>query len=208
MRIRDRHLPISLLIALAAVLGWSWTGAYDRPTWWLEAFPVFLALPVLLYTASGFPLTRLAYGLIFVHMAILLVGAHYTYERVPPFNWLRDHFGLSRNHYDRLGHLAQGFVPALVAREVLIRRQVVSSAGWRNFLTVCFCLAVSACYELLEWSTSVMLGGGAEKFLGTQGDPFDTQKDMLCALIGAVAALLLLPRWHDRELRRTAALPA
>lgn len=207
---RDRPLHVALLVMVGVIIVWSWIGAADRPTWWLEACPVLIALPIVLLTGRRFPLTRLACVLIAIHAAILLVGARYTYEHVPLFDLLRDRFHLRRNHYDRLGHLAQGFVPAVVAREILIRRRVVSGAGWLAFLVGCVCMAISACYELFEWLTAVVMGGGADKFLGTQGDPFDTQEDMGCALIGAVAALLFLAKLHDAELRRTAslALPA
>ncbi len=198
----DRPLHFVLLAAVVGVVVWSWIGAADRPTWWLESFPVFIALPVLLGTARRFSLTRLACVLIALHMMILLVGAHYTYEKVPPFNWLRDHFHLSRNHYDRLGHLAQGFVPAVVAREVLVRKRVVNGAGWLAFLVWCFCMAVSACYELFEGAATLVMGSGADKFQGSQGDPLDTQWDMFCALVGATVALLFLRKFHDREIQR------
>lgn len=196
------RLPLALLAIVAGVVVWSWINALSRATWWLESFPVFLALPVLLWTARRFPLTRLAYVLIAAHMVILLVGAHYTYEHVPLFDWLRERLGFRRNDYDRLGHLAQGFVPAVIARELMIRRRIVNGAGWRIFLVLCVCMAISACYELLEWTTALIAGGGADQFLATQGDPFDTQKDMLCALLGASGALVLLSRWHDREIAR------
>ena len=200
---RERGPYRILLTAVGAVLVWSWIGAADRPTWWLEALPVLVVGPVLLFTGRRFPLTRLAYVLIAVHAVILLVGAHYTYEHVPVFDSLRGHFGIRRNPYDRLGHLAQGFVPAVVAREILLRRRVLwGGRGWLAALVLCVCLAISACYELLEWSSAAVMGGDADKFLGTQGDPFDTQKDMFCALLGAMAALVFLSRLHDREIRR------
>lgn len=195
-------LPLVLLGCVTAVGVWSWIGPYERSTWWLESFPIFLALPILFWTARTFPLTRLAYVLIAIHMCILLVGAHYTYERVPLFNWVRDQWHLKRNDYDRLGHLAQGFIPAVLAREIFIRRRVIKSAGWRIFLTLCVCMAVSACYELLEWASAVILGSGADAFLGTQGDPFDTDWDMFCALIGACASVLTMSKLHNRELAR------
>lgn len=189
---------------VAAAFAWSWIGARDRPTWWLEALPAIVAVPVVVGSGRRFPLTPLVYTLIAIHAAILLVGAHYTYEHVPPFDWLKERLHLKRNDYDRLGHLAQGFVPAIVAREILIRQRIVNGTAWRTFLIVCVCMAISACYELAEWSAAAALGGGADKFLATQGDPFDTQKDMLCALIGAIAALVVLGRWHDRQLRELA----
>jgi len=199
---RDRAWPLGLLIIVGAVLVWSWIGATDRMTWWLEAFPALIGIPILAATYRLFPLTRLAYILVAVHVCILLVGAHYTYERVPLFNSVRDHFHLLRNDYDKVGHLAQGFIPAILAREVLIRRRVVTGGWWRVFFVMCICMTISACYELVEWGVAVMEGSGANAFLGTQGDPFDTQGDMLCALIGAATAQLLLARVHDREILR------
>ncbi|MBS1814962.1 MAG: DUF2238 domain-containing protein [Acidobacteria bacterium] len=198
----NRTLLIALCAIVIAVIIWSWIGAFDRGTWWLESFPVFLAAPVLVATRKRFPLTPLAYTLIAIHMCILLVGGHYTYAQVPLFNWVRDHFHLERNDYDKVGHLAQGFVPAIIAREIFIRRNVVSTRWWRIFLVLSVCLAISACYELLEWFVAVLEGSGADAFLGTQGDPFDTQNDMFCALIGALFSQLLLSHWHDRQLAR------
>lgn len=199
---RDRPVPVTLLAALAGVMVWSWIGAADRVIWFLEAFPVLIALPVLGWTERRFPLTRLVYVLIAFHAVILLVGAHYTYEHVPLFDWVKERFNLKRNDYDRLGHLAQGFVPAIVAREILLRRGAVNGRGWLVFLVMCVCMAISACYELFEWLTALIGGGGADKFLAEQGDPFDTQEDMCCALVGAALALFSLSRLHDREIRR------
>jgi len=203
-RQNDRRWHLALLVAVCAAIVWSWIGASDRMTWWLESFPIFLAAPVLAATYKSFPLTRLAYTLIALHMCILLVGAHYTYAHVPLFDYVRDRFHLQRNDYDKVGHLAQGFVPAIITREIFVRKRVVSSSGWRIFLVLCVCLAISACYELLEWAVAVAEGSGADAFLGTQGDPFDTQSDMFCALIGASAAQLLLSRWHNRQLEHLA----
>lgn len=169
-----KAFPLVLLAAVLAVIVWSWIGASDRTTWWLESFPVFLAMPVLLATWRRFPLTRLTYTLIAIHMCILLVGGHYTYAEVPAGNWARDHFHLQRNDYDKLGHLAQGFVPAIVAREILIRNGIVRGRAWLFFLVFCVCMAISACYELLEWAVALIQGSGADAFLGTQGDPWDT----------------------------------
>jgi putative membrane protein len=196
--------PLGLLVIVVAVLVWSWIGAVDRMTWWLEAFPALIALPLLGITYKRFPLTRLAYLLVAVHVCILLVGAHYTYERVPLFNWLRDAVHLQRNDYDKVGHFAQGFVPAIIAREVLIRQRVISSKRWLVFVVLCICMAISACYELLEWAVALLEGSNADAFLGTQGDPFDTQSDMFCALIGAGVSQLLLTKVHDREIGRMA----
>jgi putative membrane protein len=196
--------PLCLLICVTMVIVWSWVGAYDRMTWWLESFPALIAIVILAVTYKRFRLTDLAYLLIALHACILLVGGHYTYAQVPLFNWVRDHFGLQRNDYDKLGHFAQGFVPAVIAREILVRRRVISGPWWRAFVVMCICVAISACYELLEWGVAVAEGSGADAFLGTQGDPWDTQSDMLCALIGAAAAQVSLARIHDRALERLA----
>ncbi len=201
----NKELLILLILTLA-VMVWSWINPYDRPTWWLEAIPAIIALPLLFYTLESFPLTRISYYLICVHSIILVVGAHYTYARVPLGFWMQDWFEFSRNHYDRIGHLAQGFIPAILAREILWRKQVINlvniSAGkpWLFFLTTCFCLAFSAFYELLEWWTAVIGGDGSIEFLGTQGDVWDAQWDMMLALIGAILAQLLLGKVHHRQM--------
>jgi len=178
---------------------------YDRTTWWLEVFPVLLGAPVLAATSRRFPLTPLVYALLFVHALILMLGGHYTYARVPLGFWLEDALHLARNHYDRLGHFAQGFVPALLAREILLRRTPLRRGGWLFFLVSCVCLALSACYELIEWGSAVIGGAAAADFLGTQGDVWDTQWDMLIALIGAVVAQLGLARVQDEQIARLAA---
>lgn len=196
--------PLTLLAAVCAVLVWSGIAPLERLTWLLEVMPAFVGIAVLVATGRRFPLTSLLYTFIALHTILLAVGGHYTYALVPLGEWVRDWFGLSRNHYDRLGHFAQGFVPALIAREVFIRLDVIGRRGWRNFLIVCACLAISAAYELFEWSAALVLHEGAESFLGTQGDPWDTQEDMCAALVGAVSALLLLSRWHDSQMRRLA----
>jgi len=188
------------LLVFATVLVWSAINPADYFTWLLEVLPAIIGLLVLLATCRSFPLTRLVYTLILVHCIILMVGGHYTYAEVPLFDWVRDAFGLARNNYDKVGHFAQGFVPAMVAREILIRKQVVQVRSWLNFLVVCFCLAFSAFYELIEWLVAVLSGGSAEAFLATQGYVWDTQSDMAFALAGAVAALLLLGSLHDRQL--------
>jgi putative membrane protein len=167
--------------------------------------PAIAGALILLATLRRFPLTPLSYVLVLIHCIILMVGGHYTYAEVPAFDWLGQVMGWERNNYDKLGHLAQGFVPALLAREVLIRNRVVNGRGWLAFLVVCFGLALSAFYELIEWWVAVAAGGSSEAFLGTQGYAWDTQSDMAMALIGAIAALLLLGRVHDRQLRRLAA---
>lgn len=172
----------------------------DRFTWFLEVAPAIAGFGVLAWTYARFRFTDLVYALILLHCLILMLGGHYTYAEVPLGFWVRDALGLARNHYDRLGHFAQGFVPAMIARELFVRLGVVSRPGWRYFLIVCFCLAFSAFYELIEWWTAVATGEAATAFLGTQGDVWDTQWDMLLALAGANAALLSLSRWHDRQI--------
>lgn len=199
---RARSEPPILLGTGVILLVASGIGPHDRTTWILEVFPILLAVPVLVATARRFPLTALAYRLIFLHAAILMLGGHYTYARVPLGFWLQDAFDLARNHYDRFGHFAQGFVPAIVAREILLRRTPLRTGRWLFFLVIAVCMSISACYELVEWAAAVIGGAAADEFLGTQGDVWDTQWDMFMALLGAVSALLLLARQHDRELAR------
>lgn len=184
------------------VLAWSAWKPHDYPTWWLEVLPALLALVVLAATRKRFPLTPLVYWLILLHAVILMVGGHYTYAEVPLGDWVMEWTGGSRNNYDKLGHFAQGFVPAMVAREILLRKQVVARRGWLSPIVVSICLAISAFYELIEWWVALLSGEGAEAFLGTQGYVWDTQSDMFLALGGAVFALLLLSGWHDRQLRK------
>jgi putative membrane protein len=195
-----RWEPLVLLALGALLLVLSGLAPYDRTTWLLEVFPIFLAVPVLVATARRFPLTPLAYRLIFLHAIILMVGGHYTYARVPLGFWVQDALHLTRNHYDRLGHFAQGFVPAILVREILLRRSPLVRGKWLFFLVAAVCLSISACYEFLEWLSAVLGGSAATDFLGTQGDVWDTQWDMLCALIGALTAQLLLARVHDQQL--------
>lgn len=173
----------------------------DRFTWLLETLPVLIGLILLAVTYQRFPLTLLSYRLLTLHALILILGGYYTYAEVPLFNSLQDSFELSRNHYDRVAHFIQGFVPAILAREVLLRRSPLPAGRWLFFLTICFCLAFSAFYELIEWWVALISEQAAEAFLGTQGDPWDTQTDMFLALIGAICALILLSRRHDRELK-------
>ena len=168
----------------------------------LEIAPVLIAAPVLYFTWASFRLTPLAYRLIFLHALILMLGGHYTYAHVPLGFWLQDSFDLARNPYDRIGHFAQGFVPAIIAREILLRRSPLRAGKWTFFIVCCVCLAISACYEFIEWWAALILGQGAQEFLGTQGDPWDTQWDMFMALAGAVTAQLVLSRVHDRQLAR------
>jgi len=184
-----------------AVLIWSGIGPKDYVTWGLEVFPAVLGGVVLWISRKRFPLTTLAYLLILFHCVILMVGGHYTYAEVPLGEWFREAFDGTRNNYDKLGHFAQGFIPALIARELMIRLNVFNSVAWRNFFIVCFCLAFSAFYELIEWWVALMSDEAADAFLGTQGYVWDTQSDMGWALFGAVLSLVLLGRWHDKQLR-------
>jgi putative membrane protein len=197
---RGGRYRAALLAAGAVLLAISAWHPYDMGTWMMEVFPIFIAVPILLATRRRFPLTDLVYTLIFVHACILMLGGHYTYARVPLGFWMQDLLHFSRNHYDRIGHFAQGFVPAIVAREILIRRTPLRPGGWLFFLVTCVCLAISACYEFVEWWSALIGGAAATDFLGTQGDVWDTQWDMLMALVGAVAAQLLLSRVHDRRI--------
>jgi len=182
-------------------LVWSARGALDRFTWALEVAPAVFGIAVLAATRRRFPFSNLVYVLVFIHSIILMVGGHYTYAKVPLGFWMQDLWHFSRNHFDRIGHFAQGFVPAIIAREIFTRRRVINGAGWRGALIVAVCLAISALYELIEWRVSVMTGSAADAFLGTQGDVWDTQWDMSFALIGSISALVLLGRAHDRQLR-------
>lgn len=206
----DTSRLLLALAALSAIGVWSYIDPKDRLTWWLEALPAIIAVLILFGTRRAFPLTGLAYVLIWIHCVILLVGAHYTYAEVPAFNWLRDTFDLSRNHYDRVGHFAQGFVPAIVARELLIRLTPLRPGGWLFAIVTLSCLGISAAYELIEWAAAAATGEAADAFLATQGDVWDTQKDMALALIGAASAQLALGRLHDSQigpLKPQAALP-
>ncbi len=198
---RHRSLLRGLSAVTVVAVAVSAIRPFDGPTWWMEVAPVLIGLPILVATRRRFPLTTLAYVLLTVHALILIAGGHWSYARVPLGDWARDAFGLQRNPYDRLGHVAQGFVPAIVARELLLRTSPLRRGGWLFTLVTALCLAVSALYELLEWGTAVVAGGGAVEFLGTQGDVWDAQADMLCAWLAAMAAQLLLARVHDRQLR-------
>jgi putative membrane protein len=196
------YKQISWIAILAAVFVWSAIEPRDRPTWFLEVFPVIIGAVVLAATYRRFRLTGLLYVLILLHAIVLLVGGHYTYAEVPLFNDLKAWLGSGRNNYDKIGHIMQGFVPAMIARELIIRLDIVNGKHWRNFFIICFVLAVSAFYELLEWWVALVSEQAAEAFLGTQGYEWDTQSDMGYALLGAVAALLLLSRMHDRQLKQ------
>jgi putative membrane protein len=198
----QRKEPLYLLVLGVICLAVSYVGALEPGTWVLEVFPIFIGVPILIVTARRFPLTPLAYRLIFVHALILMVGGHYTYAKVPLGFWIRDALHLVRNNYDRIGHFAQGFVPAIIAREILIRRTLLTRGKWLFFIVTCICLAISACYEFIEWGTAVLGGSSADAFLGTQGDPWDTQWDMFTALWGAIISQLLLSRVHDRQIAK------
>jgi len=193
------ELRLLLLATIVAVIA-SGVAPLERGTWWMEVAPVLIGVPLLLATRRRFPLTPLLYRLLFLHAVILVVGGHYTYARVPAGFWVQDALDLARNPYDRLGHFAQGFVPAILSREILLRTSPLVRGGWLAFLVVSVCLAVSAFYELVEWWAALLVGEAAESFLGTQGDVWDTQWDMFLALVGACTALLLLRGVHDRGL--------
>lgn len=212
MQLTPRHPSTGALVlwllVFAGVLLWSAIAPKDRATWLLEVSPALIALAVLAASWRRFPLTPLVYWLILVHAVILMVGGHYTYADVPLFDRLRDLMDGTRNNYDKLGHFVQGFVPALVAREVLVRLQVVRGRGWLAFLVISVCLAISAFYELIEWWVALLSDEAAESFLGTQGYVWDTQSDMAVALVGAMLALALLGRVHDRQLCRFPSSPS
>ena len=207
MRTRDGRYEIALLLSLLAILIWSGIEPHDRFTWFLEVAPVLIGVPILIYIWPRFRLTPVVYTLLWIHAVILMVGGKYTYAEVPIGFWLQDTFGFARNHYDRIGHFAQGFIPAMLAREILIRKSPLRGSRWLPFVVVSICLAFSAFYELIEFWTALVAGGGAEAFLGTQGDVWDTQWDMQMALVGAIVALVALSRLHDRELERMGLLP-
>lgn len=197
-----RRYLTTLGVVVGAFFVWSAIRPHDYFTWLLEVLPVLIVLPLLAATYRIFPLTPLLYALIAVHMIILLVGGHYTYAEMPVFSWLRDYYGWDRNYYDRLGHVAQGFVPAMVAREILLRTSSLKPGKWLFFIVVCICLAISAFYELIEWWVALASGSDAVGFLATQGDVWDTQWDMFLAFIGAISAQLLLAKTQLRQMRR------
>lgn len=198
---REKSLILAMLVLLL-ILFLSAIHPYDRTTWFMEVAPIFIALPIMIATYSRFPLTTLLYVLIFIHALILITGGSYTYARVPLGFWIQDVFSLSRNSYDKIGHFMQGFVPFLVAREILLRNGYLTSRKMAAFLSICVAMAISAWYELIEWWSAFALGQGADEFLGTQGDPWDTQSDMFLAFIGAMTAMILLSRLHDRQMDR------
>lgn len=198
---RPQALHIALLVVFLTVSVWSVINPRDLFTWFLEVLPALIGLVVIIATYKRFRLTTLLYVLICIHATILLIGGHYTYAEMPLFNWLRDTFSLGRNYYDRLGHLAQGFIPAMIAREVLLRLTPLRRGKMLFFIIVCICLAISAFYEFIEWWVAVASGSAADAFLGTQGDVWDTQWDMFFAFCGAILALLTLSKYHDKQLK-------
>ena len=200
MKQASRGELVAYLVIGGLVLAWSGIGPHDRTTWWLEVIPVLIAVPILVLTRKRFPLTPLAYRLIFIHAIILMVGGHYTYARVPLGFWAQELFGFARNHYDRIGHLAQGFIPAIITREILIRTSPLQRGKWLPVVVTAICLAISAIYEFIEWWAALAGGSAATDFLGTQGDVWDTQWDMFLAFCGAMIAQLLLARLHNRQL--------
>lgn len=193
-----RYIWIAVFVG---VLIWSGINPHDYPTWWLEVLPALIGLAVIMYTRETFPLTPLVYVLILIHAVILMVGGHYTYAEVPLFDWIGEMFNHTRNNYDKLGHFVQGFIPAIITREIVIRKNVFNSVNWRNFFIICFCLGFSAFYELIEWWVALLSEEAAESFLGTQGYIWDTQSDMGWAFFGAILALVLLGRLHDQQLK-------
>ena len=198
---REKSLILAML-ALLLIMALSAIHPYDRTTWFMEVAPIFIALPVMIATFRRFPLTTLLYVLIFIHALVLIAGGHYTYARVPLGFWIEHALSLSRNPYDKIGHFMQGFVPFLVTREILLRGGYLTSRRMAAFLSVCVAMAISAGYELIEWWSALALGQGADEFLGTQGDPWDTQSDMFFAFIGAITALVIMSRLHDRMMDR------
>lgn len=194
---------LSLLTIVVAALVYSGIQPFDRATWVMEVLPVMIVLPVLVSTYKKFPLTDMLYGLIFIHALVLILGGYYTYARVPLGFQIADWLDLQRNPYDKIGHFLKGLVPALAAREIFISGQYVQPRTMCHFLVVCVALAVSAVYELLEWLAAIMMEQGADEFLGTQGDVWDTQSDIFCALLGALVVITLLAKWHDRQINRT-----
>lgn len=198
-------LRIVLLLVVVSALIVSGIAPYDRSVWWAEVMPVLIAVPIMVFTASRFPLTPLTYGLIALFALILILGGAYTYARVPPGFLIQEYFDLARNPYDRIGHFFQGVTPAILGRELLLRTSPLRPGKWLFFILLLACLGISAAYELVEWAAAIFWGGGSVEFLGTQGDPWDAQADMFMALLGALAAQLLLGRWHDRQLQAIAA---
>ena len=202
MVVQNKLYHIILLSSFVALLILSAIKPHDYFTWFLEVIPAIIGSAILVVVYRKFKFTNLTYSLIWVHALILIVGGHYTYAEVPLFNWLKEVLDLSRNHYDRVGHLAQGFIPAIVAREILLRTSPLRPGKWLFFIVVCICLAISSSYELIEWGVAELTGSAADAFLGTQGDVWDTQWDMLLAVCGAISSLIVLSGVHDRQLKK------
>lgn len=194
-------LIYTFLFLLVLLLVWSTINPLEYFTWFLEVLPAILGVLVLLFTYKNFSFTKLVYSLIFIHCCILIIGGHYTYAEVPLFNWIKETFHHTRNNYDKVGHFLQGFVPAMIVREVLIRKHVVVKKGWLSFLVVCVVMAISATYEFIEWGVSISTGEGGNAFLGTQGYIWDTQSDILYATIGGILALVFLGKYHDVKIK-------
>lgn len=199
-----KHWHLALLGTFVVILVWSGIDPKDHFIWILEVFPAIVGAVVLVAIYPRVKLTMLVYCLIWLHALVLMLGGHWTYGEMPLFSWLRDEYGLARNYYDRVGHVMQGFVPAIIAREILLRNGVVKGRGWLFFIVTCLCLAVSAFYEFIEWWVAIASGSAADEFLATQGDIWDTQWDMFLALCGAIVSQILLARWHDRQLASVA----
>lgn len=197
---KPSHYHLVLLGTFVPILVWSGINPRDHFIWFLEVFPVIVGVVVLVAIYPKFRFTMLVYCLIWLHALVLMVGGHWTYSEMPLFSWLRDEYGLARNHYDRVAHIMQGFVPAIIAREILMRNRVVKGRTWLFFIVACICLALSAFYEFIEWWVAIASGSAADEFLATQGDVWDTQWDMFMALCGAIGSQVLLARWHDRQL--------
>ena len=201
---KPSQIHLYLLIAFLAILIWSGYAPKDRFIWFLEVFPVIVFAVALVAIYPKLKFTMLVYCLIWLYALVLMVGGHWTYSQMPLFSWLRDEYGLARNHYDRVGHIMQGFVPAIMVREILLRNNVVKGRAWLFFIVTCICLALSAFYEFIEWWMAIASGSAADDFLATQGDIWDTQWDMFVAFCGAIASQILLARWHDRQLASVA----
>lgn len=199
---RKEYFCKSLAISICIILILSAVNCHDLFTWFLEVLPVIIAEIVLIVTYKKFKFTSFVYGLIWIHAIILIVGGHYTYAEMPLFNWIKDIFHFSRNYYDRVGHFAQGFVPAIVIREVFIRNKIIKNMAWTNFIIISICLAISASYELIEFAVAIFTGEAADAFLGTQGDVWDTQWDMAFALIGSIFSIIMLSKYHDKLLKK------
>ena len=193
---------LTLLFIFCAALTWSGIAPHDYFTWFLEVLPALIGVAVLLMIYPRYKLTNLSYTLILIHAIILMVGGHYTYAEVPLFDWIKEAFQQSRNNYDKVGHFAQGFIPAIIAREVLIRDHIVNIKAWLNVFVVALCMAISAAYEFLEWGVAEMTGESSEAFLGTQGYAWDTQSDMLYATVGSIMALILLSKFHNQAIQK------